>query len=152
MVLKHSWAVAPSEDSQHIVTLGFCNILAKLLSEGLCSWPPRGAEGPVWETLLGKLRTKTGKLRTKKKRVICRQITLLGKFTLLGTDYPARQVTDKEKTRNLSASYGQKPAFLKIMENHCNGSKTMFPLSWPIRGEISHSRAIATFQIESKKS
>jgi len=33
------------------MALGLCNITAKLPSEGLCSWPPRVAEGPVWETL-----------------------------------------------------------------------------------------------------
>jgi len=41
------------------VTLGLCNIKAKLPSEGLCSWAPEdrsvapmGAESPVSETLL----------------------------------------------------------------------------------------------------
>jgi len=40
------------------VTLGLCNITAKLPSEGLCLSPPKnrsvaskGAEGPIWETL-----------------------------------------------------------------------------------------------------
>jgi len=37
----------PSKDPQHIVTLGLCNITAKLLSDCLCSWLPRGAESPV---------------------------------------------------------------------------------------------------------
>ena len=53
VVLKLSWAVAPSKDSQHIVTFGLCNITAKLPSKGLCSWPPdnrsvapKGGRGP----------------------------------------------------------------------------------------------------------
>ena len=29
-------------NTYYIVTLGLCNITAKLPSEGLCSWPPRG--------------------------------------------------------------------------------------------------------------
>jgi len=32
---------------EYFVTLLLCNITAKLPSEGLCSWPPKGAEGLV---------------------------------------------------------------------------------------------------------
>jgi len=35
-----------------MVTLGLCKITAKLPSKGLCSWPPGGDEGPVWENLI----------------------------------------------------------------------------------------------------
>jgi len=49
------------------VTLGLCNITAKLTSEGLCSWPPenrsvapRRGERPVWETPVQPLQLQLG--------------------------------------------------------------------------------------------
>jgi len=49
------------------VTLGLCNITAKLTSEGLCSGPPENrsvvpkeGRGPVWETLVQALQLQLG--------------------------------------------------------------------------------------------
>jgi len=48
VALNLSWFVAPFNWCIiNIVTLGFCNITAELINKNLCSWPARGAEGPV---------------------------------------------------------------------------------------------------------